>query len=242
MGKANRRGQTRQRHSLGQHYLVDQGVVRRIVGLAGIRPEERVLEIGTGRGALTRELCRAALRVEGYEVDEENFRATRDAVGGTRLRLHHGDAFRARPRFDVLVSSLPYSRSSSFIQWMSGMTYDRALVVLQDDFVEKILSPPGSRDYRAVSAVAQASAEVTMLERVRRSAFDPQPSVDSVIVSMKPRKRLSESQVAGIKRLFALRRKTVGAALGRGAGKAGVDPERRIYSLTPEEILKLVAA
>lgn len=227
------------RRSLGQHYLVDRAVVRRIVKLAGIRPGERVLEIGTGRGALTKELCRTASGVEGYEIDERNFLATMDEAGGNKLKLHRGDAFMARPRFDVLVSSLPYSRSSDFFEWISGMAYDRALVLLQDDFAEKVTSPPGNRDYRAISVIAQASAEVVVLERVRRSAFDPQPRIDTVIVSVKPTRRLSPSQIAGIKQLFALRRRTVAAALGKQAQGCPLS-RRRIYSLTPEEVLRLV--
>jgi 16S rRNA (adenine1518-N6/adenine1519-N6)-dimethyltransferase len=227
------------RRSLGQHYLVDRAVIRRVVRLAGIRPGERVLEIGTGKGALTKELCRAASDVEGYEIDERNFLATMEKVSSEKLRLHHGDVFTARPRFDVLVSSLPYSRSSDFFEWISGMAYDRALVLLQDDFAEKVVSHPGNRDYRAISVIAQASAEVVVLERVQRSAFDPQPKIDTVIVSIKPTRRLSPSQIAGIKQLFALRRRTVAAVLGEQAREHPL-AKRRIYSLTPEEALRLV--
>jgi 16S rRNA (adenine1518-N6/adenine1519-N6)-dimethyltransferase len=218
-------------------------VVGRIVSLAKIVKGERVLEIGTGKGVLTRELCRVASEVEGYEIDRGNFEATMAAAGGPNLNLHRADAFRATPRFDVLVSSLPYSRSSSFVEWISRISYRRAIVLLQGDFVKKIVSSPGQRDYRAISAIAQCSMEVEVMEKVPRSAFSPQPRVDTVAVSLKPKRRLSDAQIKGIKRLFALRRKTVAAALGRrGANLDDGLARRRIYSLSPDEVLELVPA
>lgn len=213
-----------------------------MVSLAKIAEREKVLEIGTGKGVLTRELCRVASEVEGYEVDGDNFRATRLAAGSRRLRLHLADAFQAEPRFDVLVSSLPYSKSSIFIEWISKVTYRRAVVLLQEDFVRKVVSSPGERDYRAVSAIAQCSSAVEVRERVPRSAFSPQPRVGSALVSIRPRLRLSDEQIKRIKRLFALRRKTVAAALGGRAPNLGEDlRRRRVYTLTPAEILELVA-
>ncbi len=228
------------RRRLGQHYLVDQGVVRRLVSLAAIRADERVLEVGTGRGVLTEELCKVASKVEAYEVDAENYRTTLAAVG-REAKLHLADAFEARPDFDVLVSSLPYSRSAAFVEWISQLRYDRAVVLLQEDFVRKAMSRPGQRDYRAVSVIAQASSEITVAERVRRSAFSPQPKVSSVVVSMRPKRRLSNDEILGIKRLFALRRKEVGAALSKLGGVPLDDGHRRVYSLAPEEVLRLIA-
>ena len=130
------------RRRLGQHYLVDESVVKRMVSLAGINVGERVLEIGTGRGALTVKLARVATSLEGYEVDPENCALTEAAVGG-KVRIHLADAFEASPEFDVLVSSLPYSRSAAFVEWISKPRYDRAVVILQEDFVRKITAPPG---------------------------------------------------------------------------------------------------
>jgi 16S rRNA (adenine1518-N6/adenine1519-N6)-dimethyltransferase len=211
-----------------------------MVSLARIQRGEKVLEVGTGKGVLTRELCRVASEVEGYEVDKGNFEETTATVGEENLRLHLADAFREAPKFDVLVSSLPYSESSSFIEWISRLPYDRAVVLLQEDFVEKIVSPPGRRDYRAVSVITQASTDVAMLSRVPRSAFSPQPKVGTVIVMLRPRRRLSQAEIEGIKRLFALRRRTVVAALGKlSPGVKGDWGRRRVYSLTPEEALEL---
>jgi len=60
------------RRSLGQHYLRDEGIVKRVIELAAIRKRERVLEVGTGRGTLTAELAKVADRLEAYEIDREN--------------------------------------------------------------------------------------------------------------------------------------------------------------------------
>ncbi len=229
------------RRRLGQHYLVDATIVERLASLAHIRGGERVLEIGTGKGALTKELCRLSSQFDGYEVDEGNYNETLDVVGDSGARIHFADVFEERPKFDVLVSSLPYSRSASFVEWVSQLPYDRAVVLLQKDFVDKVLSPPGSRDYRAISVIAQASSEITVLDRVPRSAFSPQPKVTSIIVGMKPRRILSALQVTGIKRLFALRRREVAAAAAKVGGHRSEGwGHRRVYSLSPDEAVALV--
>ena len=141
------------RHRLGQHYLVDQELIRLVVSLAGIGPSDRVLEIGTGRGALTRELAGLGASYLGYEVDRANFDETSDLVQGTHARVELADAFKERPDFDVLVSSLPYSESAAFVKWLSGIGFRKAIVVLQEDFVRKISSPRGSRYYRGISSL-----------------------------------------------------------------------------------------
>ena len=229
------------RRSLGQHYLVDPRVVEKMVSLARLRGSELLLEIGTGRGILTEKLAGICPRFVGYEVDLENYTATLSRLHGYRGCIRLADAFEERPQFDVLVSSLPYSRSRDFIEWISQAEYRRAVVLLQDDFVMKILSPPGSRDYRAISAIAQVSSEVEVHARVGRSAFSPPPRVGSVLATFVPRKRLSNSEVLDIKRLFSLRRREVCAALmvlGFGSGDNGYSG-RRVYSLSPDEVYKI---
>ncbi|HYB45634.1 MAG TPA: rRNA adenine N-6-methyltransferase family protein [Nitrososphaerales archaeon] len=229
--------------SLGQHYLVDQSVIAKLVSLAGIRTGERVLEIGTGRGAVTRELARVASSLEGYEIDEENLRMTKEAVGGRRVRLRLGDAFERRPNFDVLVASLPYSRSSSFVEWISQRRYGRAVVILQEDFVRKVAARPGERDYRAISVIAQVSSEISQLGRVPRDSFSPQPRVNSVIVAWRPRRRLRPDEIAAVKRLFSLRRRQVSAAVAELGGRSPEDlGTKRVNSLSPEEALALASS
>ncbi len=228
------------RRRLGQHYIADPAVVRRIVELAEIRQSDRVLEIGTGKGALTKELAGKGESLLGYEVDRENFEATKDAVRGSGVEIRLGDAFEGRPRFDVLVSSLPYSESAIFIQWLSGTMFRRAVVVLQSDFAKKIMAHPGDRDYRGVSALAQVAFDMELLERMPRSSFTPQPRVDSVMMSFVPKRRVPEAEASNVMRLFSLRRRQVDSALTKlGIGGRGKYGSRRVYSLTPDEVHEL---
>ncbi|HME19602.1 MAG TPA: rRNA adenine dimethyltransferase family protein [Nitrososphaerales archaeon] len=226
------------RHRLGQHYLTDESVVQRMIAAASVRRTESVVEIGTGEGALTQKLAGLCARLDGYEVDRDNYEKTLAKAGGAGVFVHLADGFSEKPTFDVLVSSLPYSRSQDFVEWISQVQYDRAVVLLQEDFVRKVLSPPGERDYRAVSAIAQISSDIEELGPVRRDAFRPPPRVDSLMVAVRPKVRLSEREISNIKRLFSLRRREVSSALAQLGFPSAVSQygKRRVYSLSPPEV------
>jgi 16S rRNA A1518/A1519 N6-dimethyltransferase RsmA/KsgA/DIM1 with predicted DNA glycosylase/AP lyase activity len=165
------------------------------------------MEIGTGRGVLTAELCKLSDRVVAYEIDEENFQLTKNMLEGLTCKLHLGDAFRSKFNFDVLVASLPYSRSSTFVEWLSQRTYRRAVVVLQKDFVGKIRANPGEEGYRAISVIAQLSFRMRTAVMVGPESFEPPPRVNSTIVVFEPKKRLTDREISLIKRLFSLKNK-----------------------------------
>jgi 16S rRNA (adenine1518-N6/adenine1519-N6)-dimethyltransferase len=227
------------RQRLGQHYLADRRVVDSIVSSAGIRRGERVLEIGTGRGILSKELAGLGASFEAYEIDPENHAATLEALEGAEATVRLGDAFAAEPSFDVLVSSLPYSRSADFIEWIARVPYSRAVVLLQADFVAKVTAVPGSRGYRAVSAITQISSHVAVLAMVPRGAFTPPPKVGSALVSFKPSRRMTRGEVALVKRLFSLRRREAASAAAT-LGMPSPDillAKRRVYTLSPDEVM-----
>jgi 16S rRNA A1518/A1519 N6-dimethyltransferase RsmA/KsgA/DIM1 with predicted DNA glycosylase/AP lyase activity len=234
---------------LGQHYLIDPSVVTEMIGLAAVQKGERVIEIGTGRGALTRELVGLTANLEGYEIDKESYEELQRELAGTSLILHNEDAFESSPEFDVLLSSLPYSESSNFIGWLSQRRYDRAVVLLQRDFATKIAALPGSPEYRAVSVISQASARVEIVSSVGRGSFDPPPRVNSCLVTMWWRKTLRKAETAMIKRIFSQKRRTVRAALkslGLAAPPSAPAPTEnlplqcRVNSLRPESVLAMI--
>jgi len=228
------------RQRLGQHYLTDPEVVQKMVDAARVRREETVVEIGTGEGVLTERLAEQCARLDGYEVDRDNYVKTLARVRRANAFIHLADGFGERPTFDVLVSSLPYSRSKDFVEWISQVDYGRAVVLLQEDFVGKVTSPPGSRDYRAVSAIAQISSELKELGRVGSSAFRPPPRVSSLLVAIRPKLRLTAEEVSSVNRLFSLRRREVTSALSRlGLRCEETYGRRRVYSLAPAEVYRI---
>jgi 16S rRNA (adenine1518-N6/adenine1519-N6)-dimethyltransferase len=223
--------------------LVDPAMIDLITNTSGIRPGERVLEIGTGKGALTRKLAELSPHLEAFELDEANFMATK-GLGIRGLKLHPGDAFAASPDFDVLVSSLPYSESSNFVEWLSERDYARAVVVLQKDFVEKLVATPGEKRYRAVSVISQISSLTRIVREVGRDSFSPPPKVISVVAEMKPRTKLSQAQMQLIKLLFSQRRRKLSVALKKlNLGDGLVSPDllaKRVQELTPREFKGLL--
>ena len=221
-----------------------------MIDLAAIRHGERVLEIGTGRGALTRALVAQTTRLEGYEIDRDSYEGLRRELEGASIVLHNEDAFKSSQEFDVLLSSLPYSESSRFVEWMSRRKYDRAVVLLQRDFARKITASPGSPDYRAVSVISQASADVKIISDVGRSSFDPQPRVNSCLVTMRWKKTLSAEEAAMIKKIFSQKRRTVRAALknlgletpaSAPATTENIQLQCRVNALRPDSVLAMIA-
>lgn len=229
------------RRRLGQHYLVSRDAVKQILYTASIQNDERVLEIGTGEGVLTVELAKIADEFEAFEIDRENYEITKNLVG-PKVELRLGDAFRANPKFDVLVSSLPYSESSAFVEWLSMSKYDRAIVVLQEDFAKKITAEPGTQRYRAVSVLAQLSSKISLRDRLNREAFNPPPMVASRIAVFEYERSLTIDEVTLVKKLFGLRRRELGGVLqtlGLPASEE-YDPSRRVVSLRPEEVYRII--
>jgi 16S rRNA (adenine1518-N6/adenine1519-N6)-dimethyltransferase len=233
------------RRALGQHYLVDPSIVDFMIDTSDIKQDERVLEIGTGRGVLTERLCGLTEHVEAFELDDANYLATKRRAD-KRLDLHLGDAFSARPTFDVLVSSLPYSESSNFVEWLSQRDYDRAIVILQKEFVEKLMSEPRRRSYRAISVVFQLSSSIKVVGEVERDSFAPPPRVSSVVAVIKPKVVLTSRQIRLVKLLFSQKKKKMGVALKRlgfDDTKLALDQlTRRVWEFSAPEIGGLLQA
>ena len=171
---------------LGQHFLVDERVAHRHVEYAGIAADDVVLEIGPGLGVLTRPLLRKAARVVAVEKDRRLARGLRD-LGGN-LEILEGDAMKVPlPAFDRVVSNLPYKISSPITFRLLDLTFDRAVLMYQEEFAQRLVARQGDEDYSRLSVKAYVRARAEVVERVPRSAFWPQPKVDSAIVLLEPR-------------------------------------------------------
>ena len=122
------------------------------------------------------------------------------------------------------------------------MKFGRAVVVLQEDFVRKIMARPGDRDYRGISALAQIAFDVKILGRIERKSFSPPPRVNSMIVSFMPRRRVSRTEITNIVRLFTLRRRQVESVLAElGIQRKTGYGRRRVYELRPDRSLRALS-
>lgn len=223
---------------LGQHFLVDASVLRRIVQACRLDKKEVVCEAGTGTGALTRELCKNAGRVVSYEVDRLLFTQAR-SMQPENLELVNADLFKERNiEFDVFVSNLPYSKSRDALEWLAAIKFDRAVVMVQKEFAEKLLARPGEKNYRAITAIASHCFAIEPLFDVGADAFEPRPKVESAVLAITRVRTVAEEQIRKVNLLFSRRNKKASSV----AAKMGVDADfgsRRVFQLEPAEIMGL---
>jgi 16S rRNA (adenine1518-N6/adenine1519-N6)-dimethyltransferase len=224
---------------LGQNFVVDPGTVRRIVALAGLGPEDMVLEVGPGFGSLTLGLLGAAGRVIAVEVDRALAAELRHTVAARAPELAAGltvltaDAARVTTA-DVagsgdgpsaLVANLPYSVAVPVLLHLLAAvpSLARGLVMVQAEVADRMTAPPGSRVYGVPSVKLAWYASARGAGPVSRSVFWPVPNVDSALVAFTRRPPPApdvprEAVFAVVDAAFAQRRKTLRAALARWAG------------------------
>ncbi|MDQ4101870.1 MAG: rRNA adenine N(6)-methyltransferase family protein [Thermoproteota archaeon] len=225
--------------------LVDQRIVEKISTAAKISKNETILEAGTGQGILTKEVCRHADHVISYEVDTNLYEKAKEWLLPyfNNLHLVNADLFKttAAPFFDVFVSNLPYSRSRDAIEWLSMQKFDRAIVMVQEEFANKLVAKPGSKNYRAISALAAHCFKIEKLFKVRKESFEPQPRVESSVVRITPVSTISAKMLRNINLLFSRRNKkasSVAEELGiiLDADRYG---SRKIDQIEPADIVQM---
>jgi 16S rRNA (adenine1518-N6/adenine1519-N6)-dimethyltransferase len=252
----------------GQNFVVDGNTVRRIVRLAGVMPDDVVLEVGPGIGSLTLGLLAVGAHVEAVEIDPVLAEALPDTVGRVqpggldRLRVIVGDAMRieALPREPTaLVANLPYNVAVPIVLHLLSTfpTLHSGLVMVQAEVADRLVAPPGSRTYGVPSVKFAWFARGERAGSVPANVFWPVPRVESGLVSFTrhapPKSVASRAEVFRvIDAAFSQRRKTLRAALAGWAGStaaaerilraAGVDPGARGESLDVNAFARIASA
>jgi 16S rRNA (adenine1518-N6/adenine1519-N6)-dimethyltransferase len=205
------------RKDLGQHFLVDENVLRVIERLAELGPADVVLEIGPGLGVLTRYLADRVAHVHAVEVDR---RLEGHLAGIERTNVHWGDALDLDvrgldPPPQKLVANLPYNIATPIVAESLALE-QLALwcVMVQREVADRFFAKPSTKAYGAVSVLVQLAAERTGFHPVSREVFRPKPNVESALVAFR---RIGPGASAEVRRLvvasFAHRRKTLANAL-----------------------------
>ena len=259
----------RPKRSLGQNFLVDPNLQRKIV--AGVRAgrDEPVLEIGPGRGALTGHLAAREVRLTAVELDDGLAAELSSRFeDNPRVEVVHGDvlaldlpALAEDWARTAVIGNIPYNITTPILFRLLRHPYPRDIVLtVQAEVAARILAGPGTRTYGALSVGVRLHARPSRICKVPRSAFRPVPHVDSVALRIAPRSppRLTPAAAGSVRVLtraaFSWRRKQLGTILTRHAdlrcprdiaehllAECSLAPAVRPEQLSPEDFIALAA-
>jgi 16S rRNA (adenine1518-N6/adenine1519-N6)-dimethyltransferase len=243
-------GRFRTRRRWGQHFLVNPGAIDTIIGAFGPGPDDLVLEVGPGAGALTRRLAGRVRRLVAVEVDPDLAAALRaefqDAHPGAPVAVVESDILRVdlngllaglgatAARRVRVIANLPYNIATAVILRLleRRVVLGDLLLMVQREVAARLLSPPGRKTYGGLTVLCQAQARVETVLRLRPGSFRPRPKVDSEVIRITPRDAAETGDLSGLAELLRLaferRRKTLLNNLARlpAAGPSGSPPSR----------------
>ncbi len=260
----------RARKRLGQNFLTNPAIAEKIIAQAAVGPGDVVLEIGAGLGALTIPAARSALAVVAVDKDPRIFdllRAELAARNLTNVELVEADFLKLDLKRHlpagcgplIVIGNLPYNISSQILVRLiqNRQRVRRAVVMLQKEMAERLLSAPGSRDYGRLSVMLQYCADLKNVIAVDATQFFPRPQVGSVVIEARFHRRpkvLADNEkllFEVVKAAFGQRRKTLrnalrgsflnlsAALIDRWLAAAAIDPRRRAETLDVAEFVTL---
>ena len=262
------------RKSLGQNFLTDIKILKNIVTAGDVQPTDNVIEIGPGIGALTEQLARSAKQVVAFEIDDrlmpvlEHTMAPYDNVTVINQDILSVDLETAIQEYfsdpDAplkLVANLPYYITTPILMQVlqSNVQFANIVVRRQKEVASRLSAEVGTKDYGALTLAVQYRVDATLAFTVSRTAFIPNPNVDSAIVSLTPREPLevlphNEKQLFKLFEVgFTMRRKTLWNNLITAFGKddemkarltealadVDLDPRIRAEKLSLEKFIDL---
>lgn len=247
----------RPNQAYGQNFLADPNVIQRIVRLADVGPESRVVEIGGGTGTLTAGLAAAGARVVVYEIDAGLVRVLRQTVGDlNNVEIRHADASSVDLARDLgpgswsLVSNLPYNVGTGIVldALRHAANIDRIVILVQREVAERLLAGPGSRIYGIPSIITSLHASGSIAFTVAPTVFYPAPSVASAVVELvrRPAPPAAEHAIELATAAFGQRRKMVRRSLADAIAepsvvleRCGIDPTSRAEDLAPASFVRI---
>ncbi len=248
---------------LSQHFVVSKNLILKMLDHAEISREDVVLEVGAGLGVMTRFIAERAKKVIAVEVDRRFIPVLKEYVKSTyeNVEIVNADILEMEwPPVDKVVSNVPYSISSPLMFKLLDSKFKIAVFTFQKEFAKRLTAKPDTKDYGRLTVTACVKATVEYLFEVPRTAFWPEPDVESAVVKIRLRdkppeildyklfnqlvlcafahrnKKLKNALLIELRKLekHGLSRKAIEEVLERTSFK-----EKRAYNLTPWDYVKL---
>jgi len=247
---------------LGQHFLLDLNLTRKIAGFCEAGAGDTILEVGPGPGGLTRALLETSAHVVAIERDRRIAPVLDELNGATgRLRAVEDDALKADehslglPQGCIIASNLPYNISTELlVKWltMKPRLWRRMVLMFQKEVGDRILAEPGSKTYGRLSVIAQAASQPRLGFHLPARAFTPPPKVDSSVLVfddggrpdvLPALERLTQAAFSQRRKMLRQSLKCIfGASLSEVLEREGVAETARAEELTVDDYLRLAAA
>ena len=254
--------------SLGQNFLIDGNIVRKIVREANITKDDYVLEIGPGMGTLTEELALSAKKVVAVELDRKLLPILDETLEGyDNVEIVYGDILKIDVKQLIeeklnggpvkIVANLPYYVTTPIIGKLleDNLNLDSIIVMVQKEVAERMAAGPGSKSYGALSIFVNFYSDPKIVVKVPNTVFMPQPKIDSAVIKLDVKRDLPdvdrEKFFKVVKAGFSKRRKTIINALStygfdldkevfrEALTEAGIKHEERAENISIEDFVKL---
>ena len=245
---------------LGQNFLIDEVALNKIIEIINPNKKEHFLEIGPGRGALTKFLAKNTRRLDAVELDKDLLLGLR-LINTEELFIHNENIL----DFDIrkvlengklrIVGNLPYNISTDIMLWtFQNLNYFKDIhFMFQKEFGERLSAEPNNKSYGRISVLAQYLTELETVLYLEPESFKPKPKVRSVFTKLIPKKDRKIDSPIGIKlqavtkEVFQHRRKMVGKSLKKiltpkQLKKMDIDLSLRPENITVEEYIKIAQA
>jgi 16S rRNA (adenine1518-N6/adenine1519-N6)-dimethyltransferase len=255
------------RKGWGQHFLVDRNILNKVIRTAEINEKDVVLEVGPGLGEMTIGLAKKAKKVITVEIDPKFVEILKkkfvdysnvEVVNSDILKVDFKQFLKKEGRPIKVVANLPYQISTPllfrFVE--SRELFSTLTLMLQREVAERMIAPPGGKDYGPLSIFVQVIANFSIPFFVKPTAFYPPPKVESAVIHMawkeKPMVEIKDEEWFKkiVKGCFSYRRKTLSNALKHSdlslphdieprIKTIGIDPQRRPETLSIQEFANL---
>lgn len=244
---------------VGQNFLIDPGVCKRIADLLEAKEDEKVLEVGFGAGSLSYFLAQKPGEYDLIDIDEAMIaRVQEEFADVEHLHPQYGNAAKwDYSPYDKIVGNLPYYITSLLLEkaFLGSQKASKAVFMVQKEFAQRLFSKPKSKEYGPLTILMNIRGVAKREFHVQRSAFAPSPHIDSVVFSVELRQGQDLHRIAEIYRfvnsLFLNRRKTIlnnlksmlrdGEKTKAILKEADISPNARPEELSPEDYCSLFA-
>jgi 16S rRNA (adenine1518-N6/adenine1519-N6)-dimethyltransferase len=202
--------------SFGQNFLINEGIIRRIVNTMKPESFDCVIEIGPGLGSLTLPLSEKAKKLIAVDADRDMIKVLTEVMKDRpNVTLVQSDFLRFNPNpyskadSRLFIGNLPYNITSELLEYLLEKGFRSAGVMVQKEVADKLTYVPGKKENCALGAFIKASGELSLVTAVDRSSFDPSPKVDSAFVRIDLKKRIPYSLYPIYQALFKDPNKTI---------------------------------